>query len=116
MAVGKRSPATVNLSVDDILEFEDRTIDELLDHAREGHLAADAYELIRVVLRDHRDKLYREFLNAPPQPEVLIRYWAQLRGIEILAQTLLTKAARGKRARDILLASSAPAAGSEAEG
>lgn len=84
------------------LAFEDRPIDELLDMAREGLVAADAYELLRAELRQIRDKTYRAFLNATPTHDNLIRFWAELRGLEMLAQQLLVKASRGRKAYEAL--------------
>lgn len=90
------------MDIGEVLAFEDRPIDELLDLAREGFVAADAYELLRGELRQIRDKTYRAFLNSTPTHENLVRFWAELRGLELLAQQILAKAARGEKAFRLL--------------
>jgi hypothetical protein len=84
------------------MEFADSSLDELLEAVREGRVAADAHELLRGILRDLRDRTYRQFLNSPPTPDNLVRFWAELRAIERLAQEVLRKAARGRRAQRVL--------------
>ena len=77
------------------------SIDDLLDAARKGAVAASAIDAIKDKLSAIRDKLYIKLLNAPDAQVLDIR--SELKGIEKLARALLVDEARGDVAYKRLL-------------
>jgi hypothetical protein len=79
-------------------------LDTLYDQAQAGAKAATALDVIRIKLTTRRNGIYHKFLNET-DPVKLPRFQAELRAIEILANSLLIDEKAGDIAWETIMAS-----------